>query len=53
LKKSEIIYPTPLEVGELNSFKVWGKVTESIVNNDMKTSDIEKKENRSGTKEKN
>jgi len=43
IEKSEIIYPTPLEVGELNSFKVWGKVTESIVNNDMKTSDIEKK----------
>jgi hypothetical protein len=43
INKCEIIYPTPLEVGELNSFKVWGTVTESIVNNDMKIADIEKK----------
>jgi len=43
VEKSEIIYPTPLEVGELNSFRVWGTVTESIINNDMKNADLEKK----------
>jgi len=41
--KNEIIYPTPLEVPELNSFKVWGTVTESIIKNDMDVADIEKK----------
>jgi len=43
IMKNEIIYPTPMEVPDLNSFKVWGTVTESIINNDMKIADIEKK----------
>jgi len=43
IEKLEIIYPTPLEVPELNSFKVWSTVTESIINNDMNLADIEKK----------
>jgi len=50
IEKLEIIYPTPLEVPELNSFKVWSTVTESIINNDMNLADIEKKENRSRAK---
>jgi len=42
-EKSIINYPEPFQVPELNTFKVWGTVTESIISNDMNTADIEKK----------
>jgi len=45
--KSEILYPYPSKVPELNTFKVWNTVTESIVKGDMNLADLEKKENRS------
>jgi len=41
--KSVIAYPEPFQVPDLNTFKVWGTVTESIVRNDMNNADIEKK----------
>lgn len=41
-EKSTIEYPGPFKVPEFNTFKVWGVVTESIVNNDMNLSDTEK-----------
>jgi len=40
--KSNIQYPEKFKVPELNTFKVWGIVTEAIVKNDMNLSDIEK-----------
>jgi len=43
LEVNEIIYPFPFEVPDLNSFKVWGTVTESILINDMNSADVEKK----------
>jgi len=43
VEKSKINYPEPFQVPDLNTFKVWGTVTESIVQNDMNTADIEKK----------
>jgi len=41
-EKSEIEYPETLKVAELNTFKIWGLVTEGIVKNDMTLSDNEK-----------
>jgi len=41
--KSEILYPYPSKVPELNTFKVWNTVTESIVKGDMNLADLEKK----------
>jgi hypothetical protein len=43
VSKSEIVYPFPYKVPELNTFKVWSSVTESIVKGDMNLADIEKK----------
>jgi len=41
-EKLEIEYPETFKVPELNTFKVWGIVTEGIVKNDTNLSDIEK-----------
>jgi len=45
LKKANFKYAKPEELSEMDSLKVWKKVNDAIIANDIALADIEKKEN--------